>query len=80
LIPLLEAAREPLASHFGPDTPVRLEVQLDPENEEDRVLIARAATSQLPAKEAVARLGAFWDQWQPDVPPGWWGHLRFDIE
>ena len=79
LIPLLEAARGPLAEHFGAETPVRLEVRLDPVSEEDRALIAVADATRLSPDEAVARLGAFWNQWQPDDPPRWWKYLRFDI-
>jgi hypothetical protein len=80
LIPLLEAAREPLDSHFGSEIVIRLEVMLDPETEVDRTLIAWAETGHLSPDESLARLGAFWDDWRPESPPGWWEHLRFDIE
>lgn len=79
LIPILEQARERLAARFGSDTPVRLEVVLDPENEVDRTLVARAETGQLPAREALDRLWAFYDDWGGPIPASP-TLLRFDVE
>ena len=79
LIPLLEEARGPLTVSFGVDTPIRLAVWLDPENEEDRALFARAETGTLPVRESLARLWEFYDAWWRDMLPVARDLLRFDV-
>ena len=53
VVPLLIEARPVLARHFGPDTPVRLEVVIDPESEAedgDAQLFAMIQTRLTPEK------------------------------
>lgn len=71
IVPLLFEARPAIARHFGPDTPVRLEVVVDPESDAedgDAELFAMIQTRFQP-EEAMPRLVRFRDEW-------WLANLR----
>lgn len=59
---LLVEARAEITTHFGPGTPVRLDVAVDPEGVDDPELVARVLT-KLPVNLAMERLAAFDQAW-----------------
>jgi len=77
LAPLLRDVRREVDAHFGPGTPVLLELATDPE-EGDMALFALIRT-KLSVDDALDRLDALFDAWWLDNLPRAQGLLHLDV-
>ena len=78
LDPLL-AAVQPVEALFGTGTPLRLQVLVDHEGDDDAVLKASIQT-QAPVGEALEKRRRFRQDWWAGVKPTARRRLRFDVD
>ncbi len=80
LVPVLLEALDELAVHFGPDTPIVLEVLTDPEEEDETKTLSAIIRTTLEPKQVIALQRRFNHAWWREASFRTGDRLSFGVE